>query len=118
MNSADEEQQMLVKRRRLLMALLGSSLGATVMRAAAQAGASAGGGVHKLEGQVLVNGQPARVGTRVGAGDQVSTGRNALAVFSVGQDAFLLRANSRVEFSGQDLALDGLRLVTGKLLGA
>src|SRR4051812_48563341 len=103
-------------RRRLLLALLGGSLGATTLRAAAQAAASAGG-MHKSEGRVLVNGKPAGVGARVAAGDQVSTGRGALAVFSVGQDAFLLRANSRVEFSGQDQLLDGLRLVTGKLLG-
>jgi hypothetical protein len=106
-------------RRRALIALLGSGLALpAALRAAAQAAAQTGpGGMHQLRGDVRVNGQRATQGLRVAAGDSVRTGANAMAVFSIGQDAFLVRANSRVEFSGQNLAVDGLRLLTGKLLG-
>lgn len=102
-------------RRKALLAILGGSLGlAAALRAAAQ---SAGpGGMHQLEGEVRINGRPARRDMQVRAGDTVQTGAAALAVFSVGQDAFLLRANSRVAFAGQDIALDTVRLLAGRLL--
>lgn len=75
------------------------------------------GGMRRVSGNVLVNGTRAAVGTPVRAGDTVQTGPGALAVFAVGQDAFLMRANSSASFAGQDTALDALRLITGKLLG-
>jgi hypothetical protein len=103
-------------RRRTLIALLGGGLGlSAALRAAAQS-AAASGGMHEVQGDVRINGQRATQGMRVAAGDTVRTGPGAMAVFSVGQDAFLVRANTRAEFTGQDLALDGLRLLTGKLL--
>lgn len=103
-------------RRQTLIALLGGSLGlSAALRALAQTAAS--GGMHELRGDVRVNGVPATQGMRVAAGDKVSTGLGALAVFSVGADAFLMRADSQAEFQGQDLALDALRLVSGRLLG-
>lgn len=103
-------------RRQTLIALLGGSLGlSTALRTLAQTAAS--GGMRELRGDVRVNGVPATQGMRVAAGDNVTTGPNALAVFSIGTDAFLMRADSRSEFQGQDLAVDALRLVSGKLLG-
>lgn len=64
-----------------------------------------------------LNGTVIEPGTLIRAGDTVATGTGALAVFVVGQDAFLMRDSSRVEFPGRELALDVVRLVTGKLLG-
>jgi len=51
-------------------------------------------------------------------GDVVVTGRDAELVMVVGRDAFLVRANSRVEFSGDAarLAVAALRVVTGAVL--
>ena len=103
-------------RRRNLIALLGGGMGlSTVLQALAQTTAS--GGVHESRGEVRINGVAATPGMRVAAGDSVSTGTSALAVFSIGADAFLMRANSQAEFQGQDLAINALRLVSGRLLG-
>jgi hypothetical protein len=40
-----------------------------------------------------------------------------MAMFVVGEDAYLLRENSRVELGGRELFVDALRLVTGRLMG-
>lgn len=105
-------------RRRALLALLGAGIGlpALLRLAAAQPAAAQARGLQRVEGRVRVNGRPAVPGAPVRAGDTVTTGRSALAVFTIGEDAFLLRERSRVEFAGRDLAVNLLRLTTGKLL--
>src|SRR5205085_317543 len=67
---------------------------------------------------VRVNGKPAKQGLVLRPGDTVQTGAKSQAVFVIGQDAFLLRAGSRVETSSAagSLVADVLRLTTGKLL--
>jgi hypothetical protein len=72
-------------------------------------------GLYRVKGDVRINGQPAREGSPVKPGDSVTTGRGAEAVFVIGQDAFLQRENSVVNF-GQDAAREFFRVVTGKLL--
>jgi len=75
-------------------------------------------GVHRLRGDVRVNGTPATEGMDVKAGDVVTTGAGSEVVFVTGKDAFLVRANSRVEAQGVlgALVLSGLRVVTGAVL--
>jgi len=75
-------------------------------------------GIARVRGDVRVNGQAARRGMEVKPGDVVVTGRDAELVMVVGRDAFLVRANSRVEFSGDAarLAVAALRVVTGAVL--
>jgi ribosomal 50S subunit-recycling heat shock protein len=75
-------------------------------------------GVHRLRGDVRINGVPAQEGMDVKPGDVVTTGAASEVVFVTGKDAFLVRANSRVEAQGilGALVLSGLRLVTGALL--
>ena len=75
-------------------------------------------GIHRLRGDVRVNGVLAKEGMDVKAGDVVTTGAGSEVVFVTGKDAFLIRANSRVEAQGAlgALALSGLRLVTGAVL--
>lgn len=75
-------------------------------------------GVHRLRGDVRINGEPAKEGMDVKAGDVVTTGAASEAVFVTGKDAFLIRPNSRVEAQGTAgaLALAGLRIVTGAVL--
>lgn len=88
-----------------------------VLRQALAAG-SVEKGVHRLRGDVRVNGAPAREGMDVKAGDVVTTGAASEAVFVTGKDAFLVRANSRIEAQGTAgaLVLTGLRIVTGAVL--
>ena len=75
-------------------------------------------GIHRLRGDVRVNGVPATEGMDVKAGDVVTTGPGSEVIFVTGKDAFLVRANSRVEAQGTAgaLALAGLRVVTGAVL--
>jgi hypothetical protein len=75
-------------------------------------------GVHRLRGEVRINGAPAKEGMDVKAGDVVTTGAASEVVFVTGRDAFLVRSNSRVEAQGTAgaLVLSGLRIVTGAVL--
>ncbi|MBU0750839.1 MAG: hypothetical protein KJ787_05715 [Gammaproteobacteria bacterium] len=71
-------------------------------------------GLHKIRGSVTVNGQPAREGTLVRAGDTVVTGAGAEALYVIGQDAFLQRESSTIAF-GADMA-NFMRVISGKIL--
>ncbi|HUN69873.1 MAG TPA: hypothetical protein VMU46_13820 [Burkholderiales bacterium] len=75
-------------------------------------------GVHRLRGDVRVNGEPAKEGMDVNAGDVVTTGAASEVLFVTGKDAFLVRPNSRIEAQGAAgaLVLAGLRVVTGAVL--
>jgi hypothetical protein len=71
-------------------------------------------GVYRVRGDARINGVPAKEGMDVKAGDTVATSRGAEIVFVVNRDAFLLRADSRLEVGSA--AADVFRLVTGALL--
>jgi hypothetical protein len=73
-------------------------------------------GLHKLEGEVLLNNKPATAGAPVGPGDIISTGPNSLAIFVAGQDAYMLRGNSKLEISGAASVIKTLNLLGGKML--
>jgi len=76
-------------------------------------------GLYRVRGDVRVNGSPAVEGMEIKVGDVITAGANGEAVFVSGRDAFLVRANTRVEAQGGaagELVLSGLRLVTGALL--
>jgi hypothetical protein len=75
-------------------------------------------GVHRVRGDVRVNGTPATEGMDVRAGDVITTGAGSEVVFVTHKDAFLIRSNSRVEAQGTvgALVLSGLRIVTGAVL--
>ena len=75
-------------------------------------------GVARVRGDARISGKPAKPGMEVEPGEVITTGRDAELVFVVGRDAFLARAGSRIELSGDAsrAVLSGLRLVTGALL--
>lgn len=75
-------------------------------------------GVYRVRGDARINGVPAKPGMEVKAGDVVTTGANSEIVFVTARDAFLVRANSRVETQGKagELVLTGLRILTGAVL--
>ncbi len=100
-------------RRRALL-LLAAGMPAAVRLALAQS--STRQGVRTAQGEIKINGKPAEAGTVVRPGDAIVLGNGALATFVVGQDAFLMRENSRAELIGSGLLVSALQLVTGKLL--
>lgn len=71
-------------------------------------------GVVRVRGDARVNGAPAREGMDVKPGDTVTTAAGGEMLFVINRDAFLLRADSRVEVSSG--AAQAFRLVTGALL--
>lgn len=108
-----------IQRRRLLLAMMGAGLGASTIlhEASAQSLVPETQGVHRLEGDVRINGAGAGVGSPVRPGDVVTTGHSAYAMFVVGRDAYLVRESSRLELQGASQFVSSLRLITGKLLG-
>jgi hypothetical protein len=74
--------------------------------------------IFRLSGDVQVNDKPATLQTRIEPGDTLQTGRDGEIVYVVGDNAFILRAASRVtlEKGGSSMLLNGFRLLTGALL--
>ncbi len=72
--------------------------------------------IFTLKGEVMVNGQPATMDTRIRAGDTVRTGDRSEIVFAVGGDSFLLHGNGEMEISGVDFLIGNLRILSGRLL--
>lgn len=108
------------RRRKLLKMLVaaglleGAGLSKLIGHALANGNYPIAVGLHSFKGSVSINGQSARIGMLIKAGDAVITGRNSEAVYVTGQDAFLQRDNSSVIFG--DAASGFFRIVTGKLL--
>lgn len=114
MDAADGGAAVARDRRRVLAA--GLAFGATLLLpATAQAGRLAG-----VAGEVRVNGKPVRRGAAVRPGDVVSTAAASQAVFVIGADAFMLRADSRLRLHGaageRAGVVSALRILTGALL--
>jgi len=78
-----------------------------------------GRSIYRIDGQVLVDGQPATLETRVGGGATVETGTNSEVVYAVGKSAFIQRSDSRVTLETTEpdsLVTSGVQLLTGKIL--
>ncbi|MDO8927074.1 MAG: hypothetical protein Q7U94_09210 [Sideroxyarcus sp.] len=72
-------------------------------------------GMHKIKGDVRINGKPAREGQPVLPGDKVTTGADGEAIYVIDRNAFLQRSNSVVHF-GKEAAKEFFRVVSGRIL--
>src|SRR5687768_10126939 len=68
-----------------------------------------GGSVHRLRGEVLVNGRRVGADAVIRGNDSIRTGSNSFLIATVGGNAYLLRENSMLEMSG-DRAAQSLKL--------
>ena len=78
-----------------------------------------GKSIYRIEGQVLVDGQPAKPDTHVGAGSTVQTGKDSEVIYAVGETAHLQRSESEVTLETKEadsMIVSGLRVLTGKIL--
>jgi hypothetical protein len=75
-------------------------------------------GVARVRGDARINGKLVKRGMEVNPGDVITTGREAELVVVAARDAYLVRADSRIELSGPATRriVSGLRIVTGALL--
>ena len=103
------------RREWLKRALLGSAAMPLLLRGALAAGKGPSGMVD-INGEVLINGRPAKLGAALKPGDNVATAAGSSAVFVVGRDAYLIREKSELFTAGGQALAGALRLVTGKLL--
>ena len=115
-------------RRRLLVKALAAGLvsGAVGMRATSAPALgdkperlAKGKSIYRIDGQVLVNGQPATPDTQIVGSSTIETGKDGEAIYVVGESAYLQRSESHVtlETKGADsVIVSGLRLLTGKIL--
>jgi hypothetical protein len=94
--------------------LQGAGLSGLIREALANGNAPLQAGLRKLTGMVTVNGQSAKAGMLIQPGDTVITGPGSEAIYVIGDNAFLQRADSRVTFGTE--AADFFRVVTGRLL--
>src|SRR2546421_12032175 len=65
-------------------------------------------GVARLDGNAMVNGREAKIGTPGNLGDRIVTGKSSQAVIVVGSDAFLMRSNTTIEVRGSQGILSGM----------
>ena len=78
-----------------------------------------GKSIYRIEGEVLVNGQPATVDTQIAANATVETGQNSEVVYVVGETAFLQRSESQVTLEAtqaDSMIVSGTQMLTGKIL--
>ncbi len=79
-------------------------------------------GMVAITGEVRINGIAARPGSLVTPGDTVTTGADAMAIFLIGRDVYLVRDNTRLELDSQSAdavkrnVADVLRIGYGKIL--
>lgn len=76
----------------------------------------AGKSIYRINGELRVNGESATESTIIHARDMVKTGPGSQAIFVVGKDAFLLRENSELHLTGDNMLVDSMRLMSGALL--
>jgi hypothetical protein len=78
-----------------------------------------GKAIYRIEGEVLVNGQPATRDTPIAASATIETGKNSEVVYVVGESAFLQRSESHVTLETREadsMLVSGTQLLTGKIL--
>lgn len=76
-----------------------------------------GQSIYKLEGKVMVDGQTADMKTQIGPNARIQTGSDSEIIFVVASDAFILRSNSDLKLGAQGLLVQGMRIISGAILG-
>ncbi|MEP7155465.1 MAG: hypothetical protein ABI905_06810 [Betaproteobacteria bacterium] len=117
--STPQSRRTLLKQLTALGLLGPAGVAGLIQEALAKGDAPPVPGVNTMTGSVMVNGQPAKVGTTIKPGDKIATGKGSSTVMVVGKDAFMLRENTTVvleEKTGKPGVLDNILISTGKAL--
>jgi hypothetical protein len=80
---------------------------------------AATGQIHEIEGDVLINQTKINSASIIRNGDEIVVSKNGKLVFSMGEDAFLVRGGSTLQVYSEEgsAAISALRLVGGAMLG-
>jgi hypothetical protein len=102
-------------RRTILQGLAAGSLSAYMVQLMAMGTRPLTPGLRSFKGTVRINGQLVKEGQLVLPGDTIVTGKASEAIYVMGNNAYLMREDSNLQF-GSDGAVGILRVVTGKVL--
>ena len=111
----DSSRRRLLKQITALGLLSGAGIPGLIRDALAAGNYATVQGMHRIKGDVRINGKPAKEGQPVLPGDQVTTGPDGEAIYVIDRNAFLQRSNSTVSF-GKDATREFFRVVSGKIL--
>ncbi len=103
----------------LFSTAIGTRLAGAQMLGARPARLPPGKSIYRIEGEVLVNGQPATADTQIAASATIETGKNSEVVYVVGETALLQRSESQVTLEptqADSTIVSGVQLLTGKIL--
>jgi len=75
-----------------------------------------GKSVFDFRGDVKIDGHKVNAFTFVTSQSTIETGKNSHIIFAVGQDAFVLRSNSKMKLKGDIDFLSEIKILSGKLL--
>ncbi len=75
--------------------------------------------IHELQGMVTVNKKPLTRASTIKNGDEIIVSPDGKLVFSIGEDAFLVRGGSTLQVYAEQnsVLVSALRLVNGAMLG-
>lgn len=120
-NIDDPRRRLLVKA--LAAGLFSTAIGSREVRAQVLGGRPAplpqGRSIYRIQGQVLVDGQPATPDTQIAANSTIETGKDSEVIYAVGETAHLQRSESQVTLEtkqADSMVVSGLRVLTGKIL--
>jgi hypothetical protein len=120
-NSEESRRRLLIEA--LVAGLLSTAIGSRNVAAQVLGSRPAplpqGKSIYRIEGQVLVDGQPATLDTHITANSTVETGKDGEIIYSVGETAHLQRSDSHVTMEtneAKSVVVAGLRVLTGKIL--
>ena len=102
-------------RRTVIQGLTATGLSAYLVQAVSMGTKPLAPGIRSIKGAVSVNGNPAKEGQLITAGDSITTGKASEVIYVMGDNAYLMREDSRVNFA-LDGAVGVLRVITGKVL--
>lgn len=102
-------------RRSIVQALGAASVSSYLVQLMAMGTRPLSPGIRSLKGTVRVNDAPAQEGQLVLTGDTIATGKASEVVYVMGNNAYLMREDSQVQFTSEGITAV-LRVVTGKVL--
>lgn len=75
--------------------------------------------IHEFQGTVTINKKPLTRASSIKNGDEIMVSPDGKLVFSIGEDAFLLRGGSKLQVYAEEnsVLVTALRLVDGAMLG-
>lgn len=120
MHQSPNNRRAWLKQMSALGVMLPAGMSGLIQDVLAAGEASMASGIISATGNVMVNGKRVNAGAALKLGDRISTGegKRSKAVVVIDKDAFLLRADTRVEFlaGSKPGALESVVLTAGKLL--